>query len=66
MDAGKIILDGEPREVLNSEKTRMLGVGIPKVTRLFQLLEEQKALHSKKVPIMAEEMGELVRGALKA
>jgi len=66
MDAGKIILDGEPREVLNSEKTRMLGVGIPKVTRLFQLLEEQKALHSKKVPIIAEEMGELVRGALKA
>lgn len=66
MDAGKIILDGEPREVLNSEKTRMLGVGIPKATRLYQLLEEQKALHSKKVPIMAEEMGELVRGALKA
>ncbi|MCK4222881.1 ATP-binding cassette domain-containing protein [Candidatus Bathyarchaeota archaeon] len=66
MDAGKIILDGEPREVLNSEKTRMLGVGIPKATRLYQLLKEQKALHSKKVPIMAEEMGELVRGALKA
>lgn len=66
MDAGKVILDGEPREVLNSEKTRMLGVGIPKATRLYQLLEEQKALHSKKVPIMAEEMGELVRGALKA
>lgn len=66
MDAGKIILDGEPREVLNSEKTRMLGVGIPKATRLYQLLEEQKALHSKKVPIVAEEMGELVRGALKA
>ena len=66
MDAGKIILDGEPREVLNSEKTRMLGVGIPKATRLYQLLEEQKALHSNKVPIMAEEMGELVRGALKA
>ena len=65
MDAGKIILDGEPREVLNSEKTRMLGVGIPKATRLYQLLEEQKALHSKKVPIVAEEMGELVRGALK-
>lgn len=66
MDAGKIILDGEPREVLNSEKTRMLGVGIPKATRLYQLLEEQKTLHSKKVPIMAEEMGALVRGALKA
>lgn len=66
MDAGRIILDGEPREVLNSEKTRMLGVGIPKATRLYQLLEEQKALHSNKVPIMAEEMGELVRGALRA
>lgn len=66
MDAGKIILDGEPREVLNSEKTRMLGVGIPKATRLYQLLEEEKILHSNKVPIVAEEMGELVRGALKA
>lgn len=65
MDAGKIILDGEPKEVLNSEKTRMLGVGIPKATRLYQLLEEETTLHSNKVPITAEEMGELVRGALK-
>ncbi len=66
MDKGKIALDGKPRKVLNSDETRMLGVGIPKATRLYQLLDEEKALHSRQVPVTADEMGKLVRGALRA
>ncbi len=66
MDKGKIALDGKPRKVLNSDETRMLGVGIPKATRLYQLLDEEEALHSRQVPVTADEMGKLVRGALRA
>jgi energy-coupling factor transporter ATPase len=66
MDNGKVALDGEPRKVLNSDETRMLGVGIPKATRLYQLLDEEKAFHSRQVPVTADEMGKLVRGALRA
>jgi energy-coupling factor transporter ATP-binding protein EcfA2 len=37
MDAGKIILDGHPEEVYG-ERARSIGIGIPKVTSLFQSL----------------------------
>lgn len=40
MDEGKIIADGSPRSILSSKKVFSLGVGIPKVTRLYQLLLE--------------------------
>lgn len=65
MDKGSIVLDGEPREVLGSHDTRLLGVGIPKAARLFQLLEERKALNAEKVPMTPEEIAELLREAMK-
>jgi energy-coupling factor transport system ATP-binding protein len=37
MDKGKIALDGSPRDVYNDE-ARLIGIGLPKVTLLFQLL----------------------------
>ena len=66
MDKGSIVLDGEPREVLGSHDTRLLGVGIPKAARLFQLLEERKALNAEKVPMTPEEIAELLREAMKS
>lgn len=65
MDKGKIVLDGEPREVLGSQDARLLGVGIPKATRLFQLLEEKKAVNAENVPVTPEEIAGLLREALK-
>ncbi len=64
MSEGKVVLDGEPREVFNSEQARLIGVGIPKATRLYQILEE-KGVHLKKVPVTSEEASHLLREVLK-
>lgn len=65
MDKGKIVLDGEPREVLSSQKARLLGVGVPKAIRLYQILEGENSSGSVQVPLTPEEMVDFLRGALK-
>jgi len=62
MDEGKIVLDGEPRQVFTSEKARLIGVGIPKATRLYQILREN-GVKLNKVPINSEEASQLLRKA---
>lgn len=65
MDNGEVVLDGEPREVLSSEKARLIGVGIPKATRLYQMLKVDGVNLGGKVPLSSEEMAEKIREALK-
>ena len=65
MDKGKIVLDGEPREVLSSQKARLLGVGVPKAIRLYQILEGENSSDRVQVPLTPEEMMDFLRGALK-
>jgi len=63
MDEGKVILDGEPRDVFNSDQARLVGVGIPKATRLFQILKED-GFNLKKIPVSSDNAAELLRGVL--
>ncbi|MEM3765459.1 MAG: ATP-binding cassette domain-containing protein [Candidatus Bathyarchaeia archaeon] len=65
MDEGKVVLDGEPHEILNSDEARLIGVGIPKATRLYQILKSDGIKLGGKVPLSSEEMAERVREALK-
>ena len=64
MNEGKIVLDGEPREVFNSERARLIGVGIPKATRLYQVLEES-GVRLKRVPVTSQEASQLLREVLQ-
>ncbi|MFQ6081552.1 MAG: energy-coupling factor ABC transporter ATP-binding protein, partial [Candidatus Bathyarchaeia archaeon] len=64
MNEGKIVLDGEPREVFNSDRARLIGVGIPKATRLYQVLKES-GVHLNRVPVTSEEASQLLREVLK-
>jgi len=64
MDEGKIVLDGEPRGVFNSEKARLIGVGVPKATRLYQILGEN-GIRLGRVPVTSEEASSLLREVLK-
>src|SRR3990170_1684337 len=64
MDNGKIVLNGKPREVFTSEEARLIGVGIPKATLLWQLLQE-KGFHLKGVPTGSEEATRFLREVLK-
>jgi energy-coupling factor transport system ATP-binding protein len=65
MDDGKIVLNGKPREIFNSEAARLIGVGIPKATRLWQLLREN-GIQLEGVPTSSEEAARLLREVLKA
>ncbi len=64
MDAGKIVLDGEPREIFDSEKAWLLGVGVPKAVRLWHVLQEN-GLRLGKVPVNSEEATRFLREVLK-
>jgi len=64
MDNGQIVLSGHPREVFNLEKARLIGVGIPKAIRLFQLLHED-GIELTHVPVTPDETAQLIREVLK-
>jgi len=64
MNERKVVLDGEPREIFNSEGARLIGVGIPKATRLYQLLKES-GVHLNRVPVTSEDASQLLREVLK-
>ncbi len=63
MDEGRVILDGKPREIFRLEKARLMGIGIPKSTRLYQVLEKS-GVHLGKVPITSEEATQILKEVL--
>jgi len=65
MEEGKVVLDGEPREILASEKARLIGVGIPKATRLYHMLKKDGVNLSSKVPLASDEMATVLREVFK-
>ncbi len=65
MNKGKICLDGKPREILTSEETRLLGVGIPKVTLLYQMLTKAGFNIGNTIPLSSEEIAILLEEFLK-
>jgi energy-coupling factor transporter ATPase len=65
MNDGKVVLDGDPREILQSEETRLIGVGIPKATLLYQALLKSGISLSGKLPLDSEEMATILKEALE-
>ncbi len=65
MDKGKICLDGNPREILTSDETRLLGVGIPKATLLYQMLTKAGFNIGTTVPLSSEEIAIFLEEFLK-
>jgi hypothetical protein len=63
MDESKIVLDGEPREIFNSNQAWLLGVGIPKAISLWRLLKEN-GVTLEGTPISSDEAIERLRGIL--
>jgi len=64
MENGKILLNGKPKEIFNSETARLIGVGIPKATRLWQMLQEN-GVKLDGVPTSSDEATQLLREVLK-
>jgi energy-coupling factor transporter ATPase len=65
MDEGRVVQDGQPHEILRSEEARLIGIGIPKATRLYQILRKNGINLGDKIPLSSDEMAELLKEALK-
>ncbi|RLI09495.1 ABC transporter ATP-binding protein [Candidatus Bathyarchaeota archaeon] len=59
MDRGRVALDGPPEEVLTDPRASGLGIGIPKVVKLYELLADG-GLKLPKVPLSPPELADLV------
>ena len=64
MNEGRVVSDGDPREVLQSEETRLIGVGIPKATLLYQVLRNSGMKLGGRLPLDSEEMAATLKEAL--
>lgn len=64
MNQGTVLLDGDPHNILGSEETRLVGVGIPKATRLFQILAKDGAKLGDTVPLSSDEMAVMIKEAM--
>ena len=65
MDEGAVCFDGNPREILNTEETRLIGVGIPKATFLYHILRKEGMNLGNLTPLSSEEMAELLLEAFE-
>lgn len=65
MDEGAIVADGAPREVFASKEVEALGIGLPKVTRLFRMFSEQGLSLGKPVISVDELAREIRRRVVK-
>ena len=65
MDEGKVCFDGNPREILSTEETRLIGVGIPKATLLYQILKKEGINLNNRTPLSSEELAKMLLEAFE-
>ena len=65
MDQGKVRFDGETRSILSNEETRLIGVGIPKATLLYEMLKKDGATLDSVTPLSSEELAKMLLEAMK-
>ncbi|MEM2226361.1 MAG: ATP-binding cassette domain-containing protein [Candidatus Bathyarchaeia archaeon] len=61
MSEGRLALDGKPKEIFG-KAAHLMGVGLPKVTLLFQMLREDGL--EVEIPTTVEEASAILRGLL--
>jgi energy-coupling factor transporter ATP-binding protein EcfA2 len=66
MDEGAVCFDGNPREILNTEETRLIGVGIPKATFLYHILRKEGVDLGTVTPLSSEELTKLLQEAFES
>ena len=64
MDEGKVRFDGGTREVLSNEETRLIGVGIPKATLLYEMLRKDGAKLGNATPLSSDELAKMLLEAI--
>jgi energy-coupling factor transporter ATP-binding protein EcfA2 len=64
MDQGRVRYEGDPRQILSNEETRLIGVGIPKATLLYQMLKKEGLNLGDRIPLSSEELADQLLEAL--
>lgn len=64
MDEGKISLEGNPRDILYSDETSQIGVGIPKATLLYKMLKKEGLKINDQTPLSSDELADQLLEAL--
>jgi energy-coupling factor transporter ATPase len=64
MDRGMVRYEGDPRQILSNEETRLIGVGIPKATLLYQMLKKEGLNLGDRIPLSSEELADQLLEAL--
>ncbi|MEM0253868.1 MAG: ATP-binding cassette domain-containing protein [Candidatus Bathyarchaeia archaeon] len=65
MNNGEVVLDGDPRKILEYKEPQLMGVGIPKVTRLYKLLKADGIKLGSLLPLSPKELADEIRSVLK-
>jgi len=65
MNEGKVVSNGDPHDILQTEETRLIGVGIPKATLLYEMLQKAGVKLGNTLPLSSEEMATMLKEALK-
>jgi energy-coupling factor transport system ATP-binding protein len=65
MDQGKVRFDGETRSILSNEEARLMGVGIPKATLLYEMLKKEGVDLGSNIPLASDELAKMVQEALR-
>jgi energy-coupling factor transporter ATP-binding protein EcfA2 len=63
MDSGRIVLDGTPKDVYG-EHARLIGIGLPRVTALFNLLQKD-GVQFTQTPTTVDEAADVLRKMLR-
>lgn len=58
MDNGQVRMDGSPVEVFNSMDAQLMGIGVPKIVRLYHAL----GFRAEKPPLSVEDFAQYLRG----
>lgn len=64
MDQGSLRFEGDPRQIFSNEETRLIGVGIPKATLLYQMLKKEGLKLGEKTPLSSQELADQLLEAL--
>ena len=65
MDEGKVCFDGDPRVVLSKNESRLIGIGIPKATLLYQMLRRDGINLGNFTPLSSTELATQLLEAFK-
>ncbi len=65
MDQGKVRFGGATRVVLSNEETRLIGVGIPKATLLYEMLKKEGAPLEGETPLSSDELARQLQEAMR-